>query len=336
MIVTSVQRLEPFDQQHPCDFRITFETAHLGTREFFFSVDNEQSAAKWRKSLEAALFRHARHKWRENMAKAGHRVDDDANPEEWTTMRSCIPLDRVTINGLSDFHSFCTLVGLEISLDGDRVEWRPEATAGGDYSGRISDNSPKSSFRKSIFHRHHSGEGNHAEKEVSLRRSLSDHRGGNSPSDTAAPQTPSRQSTGYIDTVLPTHLAHSSDDAVACPKFVAPNGNFYEFNVAVLNEQAWFTEALQSAVGAARERHFKPTAVRPKMKLEIACYDCLATDEDIEQHQQQRTSSSSDDLEDTGHSLTKGMRKAEKGTMAAKIFGLKEDEPIYRKPASWW
>jgi sterol 3beta-glucosyltransferase len=322
--------MEPFDQDHPCDFRITFETAHLGSREFFFSVDNEQSAAKWRKSLEAALYRHARHKWRENMAKAGHRLDGVDGPEDWTTMRSCLPLDRVTIKGLSDYHGFVTLVGLDVSLDGERVEWRPEDTAAGDYSGRIYNTPSKSSFPKSLFHRHSSGDRNHAEDEISLRRSHSDHRNASTTSEVTAPPSPSRQATGYIDTVIPPHLANSPNDASTTQKFVAPDGNSYEFNVAVLNEQAWFAEALQSAVGAAHERNFKQAVTRPKMKLEIAGFDCLATDEDVEQ-QHQRNSASSDDAEDRGHSLTKDMRKAEKGAMAAKVFGLKEDEPVYRK-----
>lgn len=78
------------------------------------------------------------------------------------------------------------------------------------------------------------------------------------------------------------------------------------------------------------------------MILEIAGYDCLATDEELELQFGKgtpRASTSSEDAEedhdeenDLGpRGLTRAVRKAEKATMAAKVFGLKEDEGVYRE-----
>ena len=296
--------MEPFDPENPCDFRINYATTHLGSRELLFSVDTEQSAVKWRKSIEGALFRHARHRWSENMSKSGEYITDE---EGWTTMRCCIPLDRVSIKGASDYHNFVTLVGLNITLGNDHVD----SVVNEDLSGHVGE--PKQ----------HDSETHHEHKSHRLL-----HR-------------PKKQSTQYIDTVLPSHSSNAEGGETPTTRYIAePDGNSYNFNLALLNDKAWFNEALQAAVAAAHERSFKPDAVRPKMKFEIAGFDCLAPDDETDPT---RNSNSSEDVdgeadgdaeaeeESGGHSMTKGMRKAETAAMAAKMFGLKEDEPIYRK-----
>lgn len=330
--VTSIRRMEPFDSNSPCDFRITYETAHLGSRELFFSVDTEQSAVKWRKSLEAALFRQARHRWRENMSKK-RRVDEEIDADGWTTMRICLPLDRVTIDGLSDYHGFVTLVGLDIVLDGERVAWRPEDAAAGDYSGRTAEVAPKPAHRHSLlpFHRSSSGDRHSPDRAASMKRSSSG-TGGHA-SDHEELRSPTKQPTQYIDTVLPPAMTTASGVTVPANNFCgSPKSNSYNFKVAVLNEQAWFAEALQAAVAAAQERKYRVGTVRPKMKLEIAGHDGLASDDEVDTNQE-RDSTSSEGVEEHGHRLTKDMRKAEKAIMAAKVFGLKEDESIYRECA---
>lgn len=299
--VTHVQRMSPFDPDQPCHFVITHEST-TGSHELGFDVDNEPSALQWRRAFEAALFRHARRRWRENIALTARKVDEDH--DGWSTMRCCVPLDRSTISGISQYHNFATLVGLEVELDHKNVRWRPEVAAAGDFSGRTEDQKP---HKRSLF--------SHLTSRPGTPTRSDSHDSGD--------ETPRRQHTQYIDTTLPPLLAASAGQASSW----TDDKPCYEFNVAVLNDQASFAEALSSAVEAARDRQLLPGASRHDMTLEVAGYDCLATDEDLESHL--RNSSSSD--ETRLHSFTRDMRKAEKAAMAAQIFGLKEDEGVYRE-----
>jgi sterol 3beta-glucosyltransferase len=205
-------------------------------------------------------------------------------------------LDRVRVDGISQYHGFATLVGLEVQLDHPGVKWRPEDIASGDFTGRTVEE---------VHHDKHSH------------------------SHMPSTHLPKRQSTQYIDTTLPPILAVSA--GAACPAQVVTEEAKYEFNIAILNDQAWFVEAVQAAVTAAHERHFRPNATRPRMVLEVAGFDCLATDEEIDTQLAQRQSTSSEAQRDTLDNLTRDMRKAEQAAMAAKIFGLKEDEGVYRE-----
>jgi sterol 3beta-glucosyltransferase len=101
--------------------------------------------------------------------------------------------------------------------------------------------------------------------------------------------------------------------------------------VAVLNEQAWFAEALQSAVHGSTGRKYKSGVKRPKVIMDVAGYDCLATDDEVGAQGGilSRTSTSSSDGEDDDLGFASETLKAEKAALAAKVFGLREDEGIY-------
>ncbi|WVW85557.1 hypothetical protein I302_107595 [Kwoniella bestiolae CBS 10118] len=111
-----------------------------------------------------------------------------------------------------------------------------------------------------------------------------------------------------------------------------------EFNIGVFNEHIWFTKALQTAVAAAAQRRYKAGASLPPVVFQISGHDVVATDQDLEQWMDStRTSSQSDDSlhvdedESRGDTLLQEARKAERASMAAKVFGLKEEEGVWIK-----
>lgn len=334
--VSSIQHMRPLDPEDPCSFFITFEKPGLGTQEISFHVDTEQSAVQWRRSLEGAFFRQARRRFRENLFKTNNKTDKQEHPgdDEWSTMRCCVPLDRVQITGISDYHSFALLVKLEISLDGEKISWRPEDFAAGDYTGRLVD-SPgnteriRHSLRDSLPFLGSRSQPGSRDSSPSRKSSMTYHKASERPpSAHTGPSTPKRGETHYIDTVLPRQFfsgsrrdtAHDNDSL----------SNSYALQLAVLNEQAWFAKALQSAVAAASERKYRPGVKRHRMNLEIAGCDCLATDDELEALAT-RTSESSDEHEHDHGAITQAMRKAEKAALAAKVFGLKDEDGVYSK-----
>lgn len=317
ILLSNVNNLAPYNPETPRHFSITYESAS-GSHELDFDVDNDSSAMRWRRALESALFRHARRRWRENIAATSRKVD--VEHDGWSTMRCCVPLDRVKLSGISQYHGFATLAGLEVAIDNANVQWRPEDVAAGDYSGRLAEG-------------HGVGDTKHksplsALTEPLRRRSSSPARSDTHPSH--------REHTQYIDTTLPPRLSSivgASDSGVRTPgdSWRLHSGS-YDFNVAVLNDQAWFAEALQTAIEAAHERIFLSGKKSPNMTLEIAGYDCLADDEEDEPASTADRHSGSSEEPRTGlHAMTHDMRKAEKAVLAAKVFGLKEDEGVYRK-----
>ncbi|ORY35482.1 hypothetical protein BCR39DRAFT_461494 [Naematelia encephala] len=318
VLLSSVRRLEPLDPDKPCDFHVTYETPE-GPRITFFSVDTEQSAIAWRRQFEAAIFRHARVRWRQNKAaKDGLNPDsptDDMDGQHWTMMRCCLPLDRVRLKGVTDYHSFATLVGLDVELsDGEAVDWHPE---------RSRDSSPDRPFSSSPR-----SSSPLAETPPVLAESA---------------KSPTRKSTHYLDSTLPPRLSHAAQAQAS--KLSAPpykrgdeHGRVFDFNVAVLNEQVWFAEALEAAVKASAHRKYKDGAKRPKMVLDIGGYDCLTSDDEVENPITglRRTSTQdSSDLEDddeAGKPSSSGQsRKEQRIAKVARLFGLKEDEGIWLK-----
>ena len=287
-------------------------------------------------------------------------------------MRCCVPLDRVTIKGIHDYHSFATLVGLDIELDDkQRITWRPGNIAEDDFSGANDEPAntdqgkqilnkavatglsamSKRSFSLKEGFKNKSRETSPGPKvdrspsfnipfksKESQTRELSDDRG--SSTESPALQPIRRRSTVWIDSTIPPRLAaagreSSDNDLSSAYDSEAYWRDAFDFNVAVLNEQAWFAEALQAAVGAAGERKYRPDVVRPKMRLDVAGFDCLATDEDIEESQsgmRRRDSEASTESHiGAPDGVSNGLRKREKASMAAKMFGLNEEEGIWRK-----
>ncbi|KAL1413559.1 hypothetical protein Q8F55_001333 [Vanrija albida] len=378
VLLSSVLRLNPQDEQKPCDFFLAYESSN-GIRTTHFTVDNQQSALHWRRTMEGALFRYARQRFRESHvkpvnAKEGH--DTPIEESEWTMLRCCVPLDRATIEGISEYHSFATLANLQVSLDDNNtVTWHPEQLSKGNYRGYglLSDypgeldsaeSSPPgtpsrtttSASDESKRHRltlktPFKLPGSRPSSRDSSRDRVSGHRRADSlptsPIDSLkgaerqiekdlkllghdgpSPHFPPQRSL-----TANSRWSHPAANSATPP----PHANSFQFLVAVLNEQAWFATAVEAAVKAAHRRHYKPDAKPAKMTIDIGGYDCLATDEDAERHDDTVGDASSaeidpdDDEDATRPRMVIEARKAEKAAMAAKVFGLREDEGIWLK-----
>ncbi|KAK8854734.1 hypothetical protein IAR55_003473 [Kwoniella newhampshirensis] len=288
-MVTTYPSADDAGRVRPLRSVLPSNSVYCGYRGEFFTLallSRQESAMQWRRSFEAALFRHIRSRWRES---TGRGPADD-----WSMMRCCIPLDRVTINGISNYHSFATLVGLDIQLD----DARPSRAAFPlDDLTLDGARTPSPAIERKGSFRAFRG-----------RTGMS---GAESPSRSSSPG------------VLDMKNWSRGDDG-------APEDQIFDFNVAVLNEQAWFAKALESAVAASHLRHYKAGVKKPRMVLEVGGHDCLATDEELESKGAGSTDSEEgEDDEDGPGGLLRETRKAEKAALAAKVFGLKEDEGVW-------
>jgi sterol 3beta-glucosyltransferase len=412
--VSTVKKLEPFDPEHPNDFRVVYETPH-GIEQTHMSVDTEQSAMQWRRAFEGALFRHAHAMWKSQHAKK-MGVESTSTDDQWTMMRACVPLDRIRVSGMQDYHSFVTLLGLEIDLrDVEKVDFSPENDLATDHDGhQVSDKpptplhdlkrtaspavvSPTSSARAPLMSPSASETGRRSpcrrtsdfitRATAKSPATSTSQVGRSSPSrnpsqmstqsaDTATGNdTPTKRfslrdkldrvltpgsrepspsgihkaSAGpqWLDSTIPGPLAKAGGVSSGKPEDWNESGpeSEYSFNVAVQQEQTWFVGSLQTAIAEAKTRRYKEGAKRPKMVLNVAGYDCLKTDEDLDHTIERHISHSSDsgdehspeEMED-GPEISrpstlrvKAARKAEKASMAAKIFGLNEEDGIWRK-----
>ena len=247
-------------------------------------------------------------------------------------MRCCVPLDSVIITGISDYHGFASLVGLDIALGKSQpVSWYPGNITQGDLAGGAGDRVRRQSTGPST-----------PSKSFSFKSAIPFLKS-NSPKpsrDTSPTRTPSEaHGPMYIDTTFPPWLASALANSVKENPTVyeedQPSTNSFTFNVAVLNEKAWFAEALQAAVETSAGRRYKTGVTRPSMVLNVGGHDCLATDEELESSggevSQVSTRSSEDLDEEKEDKFVSETRKAEKAAMAAKVFGLKEEEPIWRE-----
>lgn len=423
--VSSVSQLEPFDPEHPNDFRMVYQTAN-GTERTHMSVDTEQSAMQWRRAFEGALFRHAHSMWKAQHAKKMGLGSEAAGDDQWTMMRACVPLDRIRVSGMQDYHNFVTLLGLEIDLRGEKVDFSPENDLEADHDGHQdhaptvpsigiertdspSTMSPNSTLRapplsppaldghgrfpcertQKLVSRFSSMSHSSATSELkapspartpsqvsqmsttstdgtkspgidtptkkfSLRNTLDKLAPSHSHSRDPSPAPHQKASTGpqWLDSTIPGPLAKAAGGIISGKPEdwgeVGPESE-YSFNVAVQQEQTWFVGSLQAAVAEAKQRRYKAGAKRPKMVLNVAGYDCLVTDEDLdhtikpheepssdsgEEHEEHSSPDEMEDGPDVGRPSmlkVKAARKAEKASMAAKIFGLDESEGIWRE-----
>ncbi|WWD19120.1 hypothetical protein CI109_103578 [Kwoniella shandongensis] len=127
---------------------------------------------------------------------------------------------------------------------------------------------------------------------------------------------------GLHPSMLRTEMSHKN--------FASASDSSFDFNIAVLKDQAWFAQAFESAVDASHQRKYKHDAKRPRMVLQVAGHDCLATDEDLESDRSGSYDSEEGDDEEDGHNgLLRETRKAEKAALSAKVFGLKEEEGVW-------
>ncbi|KAK6910724.1 hypothetical protein I203_104756 [Kwoniella mangroviensis CBS 8507] len=257
---------------------------------------------QWRRSFDRALFRSAKARWRS--ANGQEEASD-----EWSYMRCCVPLDRTTIKGISPYHSFATLVGLEANLRNTR---QVDSCS---LSGKVVQGDFTTEEESAV-------QKVRTPPAEMLKRSFSSPRG--SEHRSASPAR--KHFFGPIAQTMP-------EDSTLTVSY----GNRLEFNIGVFNEQAWFTKALQTAVLAAAQRRYKPDVQLPPVIFQISGHDVVATDEDLEQTLDSfRTSSQSgesihDEEDSRGDALLQETRKAERASMAAKVFGLKEDEGVWIK-----
>ena len=403
---------------------MVYQTAN-GIERTHMSVDTEQSAMQWRRAFEGALFRHAHSMWKAQHAKKMGLEPGSGDDDQWTMMRACVPLDRIRVSGMQDYHNFVTLLGLEIDLRGETVDFSPENDLEADHDGhqvhpevptvptvgiertespatmdppaalRAPPLSPPALDGQGRFpcERTHklvsrfssmshssttselkapspartpsqmsqmstkSTDGTKSPgvdtptKKFSLRNTLDKLAPSHSHSRDPSPSGQPKASTGpqWLDSTIPGPLAKAAGGIVSGkPEDWGELGpeSEYSFNVAVQQEQTWFVGSLQAAVAEAKQRRYKTGAKRPKMVLNVAGYDCLITDEDLDHTIKPHEDTSSDSGEehsspdemedgpDVGRPSmlkVKAARKAEKASMAAKIFGLNESEGIWRK-----
>ncbi|KAE8541715.1 hypothetical protein D1P53_001886 [Cryptococcus gattii VGV] len=282
--------------ENPRDFYVEYETA-TGWKRGHFSVDTEQSAGQWRRAFQSALFRQARFKWRQSSGLNP--------PDNWSMMRVCIPLSRVTLKGITSYQSFATLIGLDVGID---AMLHPAL-------------SPLSSIENQL------GDAPHKLKRI-RPSSISSIK----PPALPFSRTTSRKSQLSSLQAGDADAAKSSDTS---NDYSASQDNLKEqkslaFNIAVLNEQVWFAEALQSAVNSSKLRKYAETAKEPKIVLEVDGHDCLAADDELESKSLGSPGSNeSEEDEDSSDGLVQQTRKREKAFMAAKVFGLKEEEGIW-------
>lgn len=403
-VVSNVRRMEPFDPEHPTDFHMVYETPS-GIQKTHLSVDTEQSAMQWRRAFEGALFRYAASQWK---LKQAQRLGVDVSAEDkdkWTMVRACVPLDRVTISGVQDYHSFVTLLGLEIDLDDvDTINFDP--------SNEVNRDDPvEQQLHQSIdggqYHKHAPPHEAHAQRQqpqtqidpvkrtFSLRRTdspttisspASTETGSDltqrstkkvndgtasTPASSPGIDTPTKRfslrntieraftpthsrdpsptrkqsAPKWIDTTVPGPLAkatklsiHDSADPDAPPEVEAE----YSFNIAVHTDQNWFVHSFEQAVDVAKQRRYKAGVKRPKMVFNVAGHNCLITDEELDHPIERHVSITSDEDEveqdesppsevDRTQKTIKATRKAEKTSMAAKVFGLDEADGIWRE-----
>ena len=322
----------PFDPKNPCDIHLTYESGE-GLRSAHLTVDTEQSALQWRRALEAALFRQTRRRWRENITHKKKMKDPDytaPDDQGWQTIRLCIPLDRAKLIGISNYHGFATLASLEVLLQGEHVQWHPEDISGGDFTGSISKrdmnnqtHTPKQ--RKSFLHPTRSLTRSTRSKPRSAEHSPS-RRGTQDSTSHAPPGSPDL----FAGPPHPHIYIETTMGQQADPVIKGDDNTHYHFNVAVLNDQASFTDAMGSVIDVARKRRYRPGVEHPRMVLEIAGYDVMADDDDdVDLQSLDTPAGSSDEMEDEHGGLLTELRKAEKASIAAKAFGLREEEGIY-------
>jgi sterol 3beta-glucosyltransferase len=381
------------------------------------SVDTEQSAMQWRRAFEGALFRHAHSLWKAQHAKKVGAEPSKSLDDQWTMMRACVPLDRIRVSGMQDYHSFVTLLGLEIDLtDVSKVDFSPEnelvtdhekheayqKATGGDHRklqeahteigvgasgirsppisppaaevggifpckrtsslmnrnasssstptpGRSSPSRQPSAMSTNTVDSARTGVDTPT-KRFSLRNTLEKVMSPISPSHSRDPSPPRSTTTGpqWLDSTIPAPLAKVSGSSTGKPEDWNEAGPEleYSFNIAVQQEQTWFVGSLQTAVAEAKQRRYKAGVKRPNMVLNVAGYDCLVTDEDLDHTIETHDTTSDDsgdenaapeemgdgpDAERPSMIKVKAARKAEKASMAAKIFGLNEEDGIWRK-----
>ncbi|WWC90647.1 uncharacterized protein L201_005583 [Kwoniella dendrophila CBS 6074] len=259
-------------------------------------------SVQWRRAFDGALYKLAKMKWRSQTGKD--------SSDEWSYMRCCIPLDRTTLKGISPYHSFATFAGLEVGLDDTRQV----------------DTCNRSAFQQDEY----SPPEPPAIQKVKtppadmLRRSFS------------LPRTPPAKPEQRPASPLRQNFFDSATSYIADDlQVISKHTHHLDFNIGVLNEQVWFTKALETAVAAAAERRYKADATLPPVVFQISGHDVVATDEDLDRLS--RDSSSSEDSphvedEETGDTLLQETRKAERASLAAKVFGLKENEGVWINP----
>lgn len=368
--MSTISNFAPFDDHHPTDFVITYDSPD-GERTSHFSVDNEHSAITWRRDFESALFKYSRRRFRNS-----HRRDQGLlNPpngesaldaEGWSVMRCCVPLDRTSVAGISEYHSFATLVKLDVKADNEHITFESDPVAEGNFIGldstpsgeleryetarRSVSDDPKrekrpSRFLPSLGSRSRESSSDRAQKRGSgqfsspLRVETAPGGSGRSSFDgnrTPAPTPIARSQTTYLDATAPerlksSHQSHWDDEHDE----LRQSANMIDVRIGVLNAQSWFVEVLRPAVEAAHERKYKDGAVPAKFTLDVGGYDCLAKDDDIEPHRDSISSENSslhDEDEEAGkpHAVVEA-RKREKAAMAARVFGLREHEGIWLK-----
>jgi sterol 3beta-glucosyltransferase len=107
--------------------------------------------------------------------------------------------------------------------------------------------------------------------------------------------------------------------------------NVFDFLVAILNKESWFAVKVTDAMAEAHRLHLVEGATPTKMVLDVGGYDCLAADDEHETSSVDDEQPEDDDDDHGKPVMVVEASKAQKAAMAARLFGLREDEGIYRE-----
>lgn len=246
-------------------------------------------------------------------------------------LRCCIPLDRIHIRGIAEYHSFATIIGMDVM--NVRRTPRYGYTDHLPFSGPADQAHLKDRFPRRSF---------------SLKDKVPFIRSGRNSRDTSPSRgatTPPRRTSQLADitdrkgSTTPTpssalHEVFSPANNTGLPSLSEANAPVVPFNVAVLNDLSWFAEALTLANKAARLRQYKPDATPPEVLLSLGGFDCLTNEGEPEFIADEETNSTpSGQNGSSDENLPEGMDdpKAQKAALAAKVFGIRPDEKIWRE-----
>ncbi|BEI98763.1 hypothetical protein CcaverHIS631_0310620 [Cutaneotrichosporon cavernicola] len=357
ILLSTVLRLGPLDDNHPTDFVFVYDSTN-GERTTHFSVDNEESAITWRRYFESALFRYSRQRFRDSHRDSLQGVMgplDVPTPDGWSMIRCCVPLDLATVRGVSKYHSFATLVRLSVRLDDNtHVTLLPIEDPVGNGVGFGKSNDTPGDFevpRRAVTEERISRRSRFLpslsrSRDSSRERGTPEKRNSGQFSSPLRAETVSTSTTASDEPFGPgvtrasTYLSATPPSRLdSAPLHVEEETNMFDFVLGVLNEQAWFVQVVEPAIEAAHLRRYKPGVTPAKFTIDVGGYDCLAKDDDIEAHRDRRNSGGSsegssmpDEDEEAGRPFALiEARKQEKALMAARVFGLREDEGIWLK-----
>ena len=305
---------------------------------------------RWGRAIEGALFHQARKMWQKK--PIGNGQDLQANTEkpeegEWTMLRCCVPLDRVTVEGVTDYHAFATLVDLEIAVQettssgkrnphwflNERARFTPSPRPPSqDSVDRTMTRSSSASSQDTLQDTPSASPlGLEAECDSDRDQSTRSKSAGILSPIQSGPRPGSSSNVPHRGRSLLPKLSRSPpvDPKLNQPRPMpwidpafsdmtrdssspdmfrsAPSSSKTEFKLALLNEQAWFVNELQKAIENVANLEYRAEATPPRMIMEVGGHDCLETDDESEREAGVDTLGMSTATSDSGAMVERSM-----------------------------